>query len=73
MCCAMRYRFDNARNAAGIKKDSFQFRDFRAKVATETDDAAGTKSAQAMLGHATEAMTAKYVRHKSGKKVRPFR
>lgn len=70
---ALRYRFDKARAAAGIDKDLFQFRDFRAKVATETDDAAGTKAAQALLGHTTEGMTADYVRHKVGKKVRPIR
>lgn len=70
---AMRYRFDKARRLAGIDKKAFQFRDFRAKVATATDDAAGTKAAQAVLGHATEAMTADYIRHKVGKKVRPIR
>lgn len=70
---AIRYRFDQAREKAGIAKDEFQFRDFRAKVATETDDASGTKSAQALLGHSTEAMTADYIRHKAGKKVRPSR
>jgi integrase len=69
----LRYRFDKARAAAGIDKDLFQFRDFRAKVATATDDEAGTKAAQAMLGHTTEAMTAGYIRHKVGKKVRPIR
>lgn len=70
---ALRYRFDKAREAAGIEKDVFQFRDFRAKVATATDDKAGTKAAQSILGHATEAMTASYIRHKVGKKVRPIR
>lgn len=70
---AMRYRFDKARDLAGIDKRLFQFRDFRAKVATATDDESGTKSAQAILGHATEAMTASYIRHKAGKKVRPIR
>jgi integrase len=28
-------------------------------------------TAQALLGHTTEAMTAKYIRHKVGKKVKP--
>lgn len=70
---AMRYRFDKARRLAGIAKQDFQFRDFRAKVATATDDVAGTKAAQAVLGHTTEAMTAGYIRHKAGKKVRPIR
>ncbi|GAA6121505.1 tyrosine-type recombinase/integrase [Acidovorax sp. FG27] len=67
---AMRYRFDHARAKAGIAKGEFQFRDFRARAATETDDAAGTKAAQALLGHTTEAMTADYIRHKAGRKVK---
>lgn len=65
------YRFDQAREKAGIPKAAFQFRDFRAKAATEADEAAGTKSAQALLGHTTEAMTANYIRHKAGRKVKP--
>ena len=73
MADAMRYRFDKARDAAGIPKNEFQFRDLRAKVATEADDEAGTKVAQAILGHTTEAMTAEYIRHKSGRRVKPLR
>jgi integrase len=67
----LRSRFDEAREAAGVKKDLFQFRDFRAKVATETDEAEGTRAAQAMLGHTTESMTVRYIRNKVGKKVTP--
>lgn len=70
---ALRYRFDQARAKAGISKADFQFRDFRAKVATDTDEAAGTRAAQALLGHTTEAMTADYIRHKVGRKVKPSR
>jgi len=33
----------------------------------------GTRGAQALLGHATESMTADYIRHKVGKKVKPPR
>lgn len=66
----LRNRFDDARAAAGIDKADFQFRDLRAKAATEADDATGTKSAQSLLGHTTEGMTASYIRHKAGKKVR---
>lgn len=65
----LRSRFDDARLRAGVQKDLFQFRDFRAKVATEVDEAAGTRAAQALLGHTTEAMTANYIRHKVGRKV----
>lgn len=66
----IRSRFDDARERAGVKKDLFQFRDFRAKVATEVDEAEGTRAAQALLGHTTESMTVTYIRRKVGKKVR---
>jgi integrase len=66
----LRNRFDDARDAAGIDKALFQFRDLRAKAATETDEASGTRSAQALLGHTTESMTSDYIRHKVGRKVR---
>lgn len=70
---AIRDRFDKARARAGVKKELFQIRDLRAKVATETDEVDGVRAAQAMLGHTTEAMTASYIRHKVGRKVRPIR
>ncbi|WP_307704263.1 tyrosine-type recombinase/integrase [Variovorax paradoxus] len=66
----LRKRFDKARKAAGIDIATFQFRDLRAKAATDADDSTGIKDAQSLLGHATEEMTAKYIRHKLGKKVR---
>jgi len=69
----LRSRFDKARESAGVAKDSFQFRDLRAKAATDTDEASGTQAAQALLGHTTEAMTANYIRRKVGRKVRPIR
>lgn len=69
----LRSRFDDARLRAGVKKDLFQFRDFRAKVATAADEAEGTRAAQALLGHTTESMTVRYIRNKVGKKVRPLR
>lgn len=54
------------------RKALLQFREPRAKAATETDDIAGTCGAQALLGHTTESMTAEYIRHKAGKKVKPL-
>jgi integrase len=69
----LRSRFDDARARAGVKKDLFQFRDLRAKAATEVDEASGTRAAQALLGHTTEGMTADYIRHKVGKKVSTLR
>lgn len=69
----LRDRFDAARDAAGIPKAQFQFRDLRATAATTVDDDGGIRHAQALLGHTTEGMTAQYIRHKVGKKVKPVR
>jgi integrase len=69
----LRDRFDDARERAGVGKALFQFRDLRAKAATDADEASGTRTAQAILGHTTEAMTAHYIPHRVGKKVRPVR
>jgi len=69
----LRDRFDDARAAANVPKAEFQFRDLRAKAATDIDDERGTRDAQSLLGHTTESMTANYIRHKVGKKVRPLR
>ena len=60
-------RFDAARDAAGIPKAQFQFRDLRSTAATTVDDDGGIRHAQALLGHTTEGMTAQYIRHKVGK------
>jgi integrase len=51
----------------------FQFRDLRAKAATDKEENQGMAAAQSQLGHASEAMTRKYVRHRKGKLVRPTR
>lgn len=69
----LRNRFDAAREAAKINKADFQFRDLRATAATAVDESAGTRSAQALLGHTTEAMTSTYIRHKVGRKVAPVK
>jgi integrase len=50
---------------------NFQFRDLRAKAATDKDDIDGLAAAQDQLGHTTPAMTAHYVRHRRGKIVKP--
>lgn len=70
---AIRSRFDIARERAKIKKEDFQFRDLRASAATQVDETHGTRSAQALLGHTTETMTANYIRHKIGKRVTPVK
>lgn len=64
---AMRSRFDKARKAAGV---SFQFRDIRAKTATDTGDLGHS---QRLLGHKNREMTERYVRARVGERVGPLR
>ena len=63
---AMRSRFDKARAAAGV---DFQFRDLRAKAASDTDDLG---HAQKLLGHANRDMTEHYTRERKGESVKPL-
>jgi len=64
---ALRGRFDRARKAVGV---SFQFRDIRAKTASDTGDLAHS---QKLLGHKNREMTEHYVRERIGQRVRPLR
>jgi len=64
---AMRSRFDKARKAAGV---SFQFRDIRAKTASDTGD---LSHSQRLLGHKNRDMTEHYVRERIGQRVKPLR
>jgi integrase len=64
---ALRSRFDKARAAAGVE---FQFRDLRAKAATDVADLA---HAQGLLGHKTRAMTEHYTKDRIGVAVKPLR
>lgn len=64
---ALRSRFDKARRAAGVE---FQFRDLRAKAATDTGDLAHS---QKLLGHRNRGMTEQYVRARIGERVSPLR
>jgi integrase len=57
---AMRSRFDKARELAGV---SFQFRDLRAKAATDTGDLAHS---QKLLAHKNREMTEHYVKSRIG-------
>lgn len=63
----LRSRFDAARRAAKV---SFQFRDIRAKSATDLENLA---HAQKLLGHKTRAMTEHYTRNRKGEKVSPLK
>lgn len=68
----LRSHFDRAREAAGIPKKSFQFRDLRAKAATDKTELSGDiRQAQKQLGHTTITMTEQYVRDRKGNKVTP--
>lgn len=64
---ALRSRFDKARTAAGM---DFQFRDIRAKAATDTGDLAHSQS---LLGHKNREMTEHYVKARVGERVKPLR
>lgn len=63
----LRSRFDKARTQAGV---DFQFRDIRAKAATDTGDLAHS---QKLLGHRNREMTEHYVRARVGERVAPLR
>lgn len=63
---ALRSRFDKAREKAGV---NFQFRDLRAKAATDTDDLG---LAQKLLGHKNRSTTEIYTRDRKGELVKPL-
>ncbi|HEY4696465.1 MAG TPA: tyrosine-type recombinase/integrase [Gallionella sp.] len=68
----LRAHFDTAREAAGVAKATFQFRDLRAKAATDKTESSGDiRQAQKQLGHTTVTMTEHYVRGRRGEKVGP--
>ena len=64
---ALRSRFDKARTLAKV---DFQFRDIRAKAATDTGDLAHS---QTLLGHKNRDMTEHYVKARIGERVKPLR
>lgn len=71
---ALRDRFDKAREAAGVPKAAFQFRDLRAKAGTDKTEAAGDiRQAQKQLGHGSVTTTERYVRNRRGDKATPTR
>ncbi len=65
--CALRSRFDKARTLAKV---DFQFRDIRAKAATDTGDLAHS---QKLLAHKNREMTEHYVKARLGERVKPLR
>jgi len=65
-------RWRKAREKAGI--DGIQFRDLRAKAATDKAESTGDmQQARKQLGHANVATTEIYVRNRKGEKVTPTR
>ena len=64
---ALRSRFDKARTLAKI---DFQFRDIRAKAATDTGDLAHS---QTLLGHKNRDMTEHYIKARTGARVKQLR
>ena len=64
---ALRSRFDTARTLAKV---DFQFRDIRAKAATDTGDLAHS---QKLLPHKNREMTEHYVKSRVGERARPLR
>lgn len=69
---ALARRFQKAREAAGVV--GVQFRDLRAKAATDKADSAGdVRQAQQQLGHTSVVMTEDYIRNRKGAKVTPTR
>ena len=64
---ALRSRFDKARTLAKV---DFQFRDIRAKAATDTGDLAHS---QKLLAHKNREMTEHYVRSRIGERIKPLR
>lgn len=63
---ALSDRLQAARAKAGVH---FQFRDLRAKAATDLEDLA---LAQRLLGHSSRAMTEHYTKKRAGEKVSPL-
>lgn len=63
----MRSRFSKVRKTAGVL---FQFRDIRARAATDSADLAHS---QRLLGHQRREMTEHYVKQRIGERVLPRR
>lgn len=62
--------FQDARKATG---EMWQFRDLRAKAATERTEESGAREAQRLLGHSSVTMTEAYIRQRRGEKVKPLK
>jgi integrase len=63
----LRSRFEKARLEAGVTGKDYQFRDLRAKAATDLRDSVNIEASQALLGHSSVVMTEHYTRSRRGK------
>lgn len=71
---AFRQRFNKARTKSRISPKDFQFRDLRAKAATDTEEITGSiRKAQQQLGHVNLSMTEHYTRQRRGQTASPTR
>lgn len=61
-----------AKKEAGILND-LQFRDLRAKAASDKEEDGDIRDAQQLLGHSTVTMTEHYSRKRRGKKIEPVK
>lgn len=75
---ALAERFKRARKLAISKYPkmaeeikNYQFRDLRAKAATDKAESSDIRQAQVQLGHSSVTMTETYVRNRKGQKVTP--
>ena len=64
----LRGRFEKAREQVP-EAAHFQFRDLRAKAATDLREEASIEASQALLGHTSVVMTEQYTRNRQGKTV----
>lgn len=67
---AMKAAVADEQSALAVSLKGFQFRDLRAKAASDLEDLA---RAQELLGHADRSMTQDYVRARIGDRVRPVK
>lgn len=63
--------FVRAREAAGVDPAAFQFRDLRAKAASDKAESGDIRAAQKQLGHSTVTTTEGYVRDRRGARATP--
>ena len=69
ICCVVAWTAPTKKQV--LKKAAFQFRDLRAKAATDTDAMHGIEAPRNILGHRNQNMTNEYIRRRLSKLVAP--